>query len=104
MKEEEREGDSLKFHWVENGTCVTRLVFGLNQSPFILEGMLMHILKTLDFLYLQFVEKIKDDMQVNDLVTGSKRVCEVERKRSDLIEPFERGGCRLHKWLSNDPA
>ena len=45
IKEKERE--SLKFHWVEsltNNTIqilrFTRLVFGLNQSPFILEGTL----------------------------------------------------------------
>ena len=45
IKEKERE--SLKFYWVENLTNntmqilrFTRLVFGLNQSPFILEGTL----------------------------------------------------------------
>ena len=80
MKEEEREGDSLKFHWVENGTCFTRLIFGLNQSPFILEGTLMHILKTLDFLYLQFVEKIIADMQVNDLVMGVREYVRLREK------------------------
>ena len=41
----ESERDVLRFHWVKNSNIIkinrfTRVVFGLTQSPFILEGTL----------------------------------------------------------------
>ena len=52
IKEKERERESIDFYWAENLTNstiqilrFTRPVFGLNQSPFILEETLKCILK-----------------------------------------------------------
>ena len=74
IKEKERE--SLKFHWVENLTNNTVqilrfawLVFGLNQSPFILEGTLKTHFKRYESMYLEIIRKIRDDMYLDDFVT-----------------------------------
>ena len=107
IKEKERE--SLKFHWIENLTNntiqilrFTRLVFGLNQSPFILEGTLKTHFERYESMYLELIRKIRDDMHVDDLVTGGESLQEVEKIKSDSIELFEKGGFKLHKWHSNE--
>ena len=97
IKEKERE--SLKFHWVENLTNntiqilrFTRLVFGLNQSPFILEGTLKTHFERYESMYLELIRKIRDDMHVDDLVTRGESLQEVEKIKSDSIELFEKMG------------
>ena len=108
IKDKTRE--SLKFHWVDNITNntiqilrFTRLVFGLNQSPFILEGTLKTHFEKYENMYLELIRKIRDDMYVDDLVTGEERLQEVEKIKSHAIELFEKGGFKLHKWHSNEP-
>ena len=102
IKEKERE--SLKFHWLDNLANntnqilrYTRLVFGLNQSPFILEGTLKTHFERYESMYSEPIRKIRDDMYVDDLVTGGESLQEVEKIKSDFIELFEKGGFKLHK-------
>ena len=97
IKENERE--SLKFNWVEdltNNTIqilrFTRLVFGLNQSPLILEGTLKTHFERYESMYLELIRKTRDDMYLDDLVTGGESLQEVEKINSDSIELFEKGG------------
>ena len=106
IKEKERE--SLKFHWIENLTNntiqflrFTRLIFGLNQSLFILEGTLKAHFEKYESIYLELIRKIRDDMYVDDLVTGRESLQEVEKIKSESIELFEKRGFKLHKWQSN---
>ena len=54
-------------------------------------------------MYLELIRKIRDDMHVDDLVTGGESLQEVEKIKSDSIELFEKGGFKLHKWHSNEP-
>ena len=97
IKEKERE--SLKLHWDENLTNntiqilrFTRLVFGLNQSPLILEGTLKTHFERYESMYLELIRKTRDDMYLDDLVTGGESLQEVEKINSDSIELFEKGG------------
>ena len=53
-------------------------------------------------MYLELIRKIRDDMHVDDLVTGGESLQEVEKIKSDSIELFEKGGFKLHKWHSNE--
>ena len=107
IKEKERE--SLKFHWIENLTNntiqilrFTRLVFGLNQSPFILEGTLKTHFERCESMYLELIRKIRDDMHVDDLVTGGESLQEVEKIKSDSMEMYEKGGFKLRKRHANE--
>ena len=107
IKEKERE--SLMFHWVDNLANNTnqilryiRLVFGLNQSPFILEGTLKTHFERYESMYSKPIRKTRDDMYVDDLVTGGESLQEVEKIKSDSMEMYEKGGFKLRKRHANE--
>ena len=54
-------------------------------------------------LYLELIRKIRDNMYVDDLVTGGESLQEVEKIKSDSIELFEKQGFKPHKWQSDEP-
>ena len=60
-------------------------------------------MKGIKSMYLELVRKIRDDMHVDDLVTGGESLQEVEKIKSDSIELFEKREFKLHKWHSNEP-
>ena len=73
----ENERDCLSFHRSEKSNYdiikiyrFTRQVFGLNQSPFILEGTLKIHFKNYIGMLQELIERVKDDMYVDDLMTG----------------------------------
>ena len=107
----ESERDVLRFHWVKNSdpsvieiNRFTRLVFGLTQSPFILEGTLKEHFQYYINEYPTLIEAISEDMYVDDLVSGSNTIEEVEVIKQKSIELFRKGGFNLHKWHSNIPS
>ena len=68
----------LRFHWVKNSdpsvieiNRFTRLVFGLTQSPFILEGTLKEQFLYYINKYPTLTEATLEEMYVDDLVTSS---------------------------------
>ena len=85
----------LHFHWVNKRdlnrveiTRFTRLVFGLTQSPFILEAALKVCFHNYLTNYPKVTENISDDMYVDDLTSGGNTVGEVEilkQKCEDLV-------------------
>ena len=81
----ESERDVLRFHWVKYSdpsvieiNRFTRLVFGLTQSPFILEGTLKEHFQYYINEYPTLIEAISEDKYVDDLVSGSNTIDEVE--------------------------
>ena len=52
---------------------------------------------------LELIRKIRDNMYVDNLVTGRESLQEVEKIKSDSIELFEKGGFKLYIWHSNEP-
>ena len=48
------------------------------------------------------VEKVRDDMYVDDLVTRGESTNEVKKLKLDSITLFRQGGFKLHKWYSNE--
>ena len=66
----------------------TRLVFGLMQSPFILEATLKTHFHNYLTDYPKVIENISDDMYVDDLTSGGNTVGEIEilkQKCEDLF-------------------
>ena len=107
----ENERDCLRFHWSEKTNYditkiyrFTRLVIGLNQSPFMLEGTLKIHFENYIGMFRELIERVKDDMYVDDLVTGGESTSEVDKIKSDSVNLFQRGGFKLHKWHSNEQA
>ena len=88
----------------------TKLIFGLSQSPYILEDSFKKHLK-LKYtsenyigMFRELIERVKDDMYVEDLVTGGESTNEVDKIKGDSINLFQRGGFTLHKSHSNEQA
>ena len=104
------ERNVLRFRWVygcdPNRVEInkfTRLVFGLTQSPFILETTLkVHFLNYLSN-YPEVIENILVDMYVYDLTSGGNTVGEVEILKQKYEELFKNGSFNLHKWHSDIP-
>ena len=100
----ENERDCLIFHWSEKANYdiikiyrFTRLVFGLNQSSFILEGTLKIQFENYIGMYRELIEGVKDDMYMDDLLTWGVSTSEVDKIKGDSVNLFQRGGFKLHK-------
>ena len=77
--------DALRFHWVSNLDLYrievnrfSRLVFGLTQSPFILESTLKEHFNNKKIVYPELIENIRNHMYVDDLVSGGNILSKVE--------------------------
>ena len=55
-------------------------------------------------MFRELIERVKDDMYVDDLVTRGESTSEVDKIKGDSVNLFQRGGFKLHKWNSNEQA
>ena len=109
IREEDR--DSLRFHWLKDKDPknivvlrFTRPIFGLVQSPFILNGTLKVHLKSIKEEFpekTEIIEKIGSDLYVDDIISGGTDVKEVLELKETLKDTFKAAGFELHKWHSN---
>ena len=107
IKEEDR--DVLRFHWIKDldpnqivAYRFTRALFGMNQSPFLLQGTLNHLLDTMKERYGdETIEKIRNDVYVDDVPTGAETADEAHLLKPTMIKVFGSGSFELHKWHSN---
>ena len=106
----ESERDILLFHWVDSLESknieilrFTRLVFGLTQSPFILDGTLKKQFENYRDSFKELIKITENDMNVDDLVTGGNNLEEVKEIKQNSVLLFKKGGFNLHKWNSNVP-
>ena len=100
--------DALRFHWNKKRDPrqigilrFTRLAFGLVQSPFILVGTLQEHLETYIEKYPIKVPEIKDDLYVDDLISGGNVFEQVASLKDIAIEIFNQAGFKIRKWHSN---
>ena len=105
--------DSLRFFWVEdvrdsNLSVVVyrfcRVVFGLNASPFLLNGTIRHHLATYAEVDPEFVKRMIEGFYVDDLVTGERTVHKTFTLYKNARERMAKGGFTLRKWKTNDPG
>jgi hypothetical protein len=97
----------LRFLWfdVESGEMIVykflRVAFGLTSSPFLLNATIKHHLNKYIESDKIVVERLKDDMYVDDLVSGTDGLGEAkvlyEKSRSIMSE----AGFDLRKWETN---
>ena len=94
----------IRFHWVKNShrsvrevNRSTRLAFGLTQSWFSLEGNLKEHFQYYIYEYLTLIETISEDLYVDDLVSGSNTMQEVEVIKQKYINVFRKSGFNLHQ-------
>ena len=83
---------------------LTRLVFGLVQSPLIPEGTREEHLSSYIEKYSAEIPEIRNDLCVDDLVTGGENFEQVVSLKYIAIDIFFEVGFKIHKWHSNVPA
>ena len=71
------------------------------QSPFILERTLKEHFNNYKSVYPELIENIRNDMYVDDLVSGGDILREIEVMKQKSIELLTKGGVNLRKWHSN---
>ena len=106
IKETER--DVLRFLWINNLRSkeetiyrMTRLMFGLDPSPFILRGTLNVHLENYSQEHSICVRELKDGTYVDDINIASDTVDETRQVKEDAVKILGEGGFKLHKWHSN---
>ena len=82
----------------------TRAIFGLVQSPFLLNATIKEHLKLTkeDFPEKKkIIEQIENDLYVDDVISGGNTLKEVIELKDTVITTFKSAGLELHKWHSN---
>ena len=109
---DESDRDCLRFLWVDdvsdsNSNVVVyrfcRVVFGLNASPFLLNGTIRHHLATFAEADPKFVRKMAESFYVDDMISGDSTTDGAFDLYSKAKVRMANGGFRLRKWKTNDP-
>ena len=91
-KEEDR--NALRFHWQSGGSSkletlwLTRVIFGLTSSPFLLGEVIEHHLNFWESRKPETVEELRKTIYVDDLVSGGDTVEEAKDVKQQAIEIF----------------
>lgn len=103
--------DFLRFLWVDdihndNPQLVirrfTRVVFGVNSSPFLLNGTIRHHMNSYRTVDSQFVEEVLRSLYVDDLASSKPDSVSTYEFYMKLRERFREGGFNMRKWRTND--
>ena len=103
--------DVLRFLWIndidsENPEIViyryTRVVFGLNCSPFLLGATLSHHVSNYEFENPKVGEKLKQSLYVDDVVFGAETPAEVYELYKETKLCLSKGSFHLHKFQCSD--
>ena len=104
----EQDRDVLRFHWPKDRDLqkleiyrFARAIWGLNQSPFLLEGTIEKHLDACKEEFSREVEEIKRSKSVDDVFLGGETTEEVQHLKETSVEIFSRASFKLHKWHSN---
>ena len=104
----ESERDALNFIWVDDLESkrktiyrVTRVLFGLGPSPFLLNGTLQQHFERCKDKHGNCIKELSDGIYVDDIHIGSKNVTEVTEMKETSVKIFADGGFELHKLHSN---
>ena len=104
----EQDRDVLRFHWPKDRDLqkleiyrFTRAIWGLNQSPFLLEGTIEKHLDDCKEEFSKEVEEIKRSKYIDDVFLGGETTEKVQHLKETSVEIFSRASFKLHKWHSN---
>ena len=107
IKEADR--DAMRFHWRRDEHSplrtlrFTRALFGLTSSPFLLGGVIEAHLSNWEEKEPEVVKKIRKELYVDDLISGSITVHKAREVKDKATVVFRDACFTLHKWHSNAP-
>ena len=79
----------------------TRGLFGLTSSPFLLGGVIQHLLESCRQDYPDIVSEIERSLYVDDLISGGPTSEKAKEIKTASQNVFAKGTFELHKWHSN---
>ncbi|XP_011859184.1 PREDICTED: uncharacterized protein LOC105556702 [Vollenhovia emeryi] len=92
--------------WREDGKVKTyqlnTLTFGVSSSPFLAIRTLQKLAEDEGRAYPNAAKVLKDDLYVDDLLTGGESIHQVRDLRDEIISLLARGGFHIRQWASND--
>ena len=104
----ESDRDVLRFHWPKERDMAdlevyrfSRVLFGLNQSPFILGATLDKHLSDYVDKFPDEVREIKRSLFVDDVILGGGSLDEVKHLKKTAEDIFGEAQFKLHKWHTN---
>ena len=109
VRVKEIDQDAIHFHWHQDEQSpletlrFTRALFGLAPSPFLLGGVIEMHFNNWEEREPELVAKIRKELYVDDLISGSTTVCETRELTDKTKEIFQDACFNLHKWHSNVP-
>lgn len=104
----EGERDALRFHWNAPGEDqvqiyrLTRALFGLTCSTFLLGGMIDQHLELWQSRQPEIVAELRKNLCVDDLLTGRNTVEEAQAKKTSMSEILLDASFKLHKWHGSE--
>ncbi|XP_068750826.1 uncharacterized protein [Montipora capricornis] len=99
----------MRFHWRRDEHSplttlrFTRALFGLTSSPFLLGGVIEAHLSNWEEKEPEVVKKIRKELYVDDLISGSITVHKAREVKDKATVVFRDACFTLHKWHSNAP-
>ena len=99
MKIPKEDRDALRFHWIKSIESndietlrFTRAIFGLGESPFLLNAVIKGNLTSSKQRYPEFAARIKEieeSLYVDDLITGGATIEEDQKVKETAIWRWE---------------
>ena len=104
----EQDRNALRFHWLKDLNSkevetlrFTRALFGLTSSPFLLGGVIQHLVDSCRERYPEIVREIEKSLYVDDLISGAPTSKKAKIIKSTSTSISAEGTFELHKWRSN---
>ncbi|GFQ93096.1 reverse transcriptase domain-containing protein [Trichonephila clavata] len=104
----EQDRDVARFLWTENLNDydpknlqvyrLTRVLFGLTSSPFMLAATIRHHLKKYKDKFPDTAKIVESSLYVDDFISGQENVDKALQTSLESIEIFKEAGMSLRKW------
>ncbi|GFW74375.1 uncharacterized protein TNCV_2412741 [Trichonephila clavipes] len=109
---DEEDRDVTRFLWNENPNGpeeliqsyrMTRVLFGVSSSPFLLAATIKHHLKRYVEKFPETCEMLNNSLYVDDLVSGRENVEQAFKTSLESVDIFRGASMILRKWQTNSP-
>ena len=107
----ESDRDALRFLWYDDPFATdpklvirrfTRVIFGLNCSPFLLNGTIRQHVEKFSLEYPELVSQIIRSLYVDDFSGGANDVHDGYDLYKGFVDVLEKGGFTAHKFVTNN--
>ena len=80
------------------------VTFGLSSAPYLAIRCVHQLADDEEDSFPRAASILKQDMYVDDLLTGADTYAEAKDLRDEVIDLLQRGGLNIRQWVSNEPG